>query len=332
VPAFLEELFKLRDRYERILAELDPHDPLYSVYKQKRQIVKGIINSVYGQYAYAGSIERGIKGSRIFNFALARLTTHLERQIISKTVVIAEKLGFKVLYGDTDSIFIKCNGIKDYFGIAELITGILNDEIEKEFGKRTNLILEPKEHFVRIMLYKKKRYAGLIDWQDGEKVDPPILDVKGFELVRTDTPKITRDLQRNLFMLILNEGYDEVRIATFINSLWEKFQKARVEDIAVPCVVHKLKYKVRNVQAKAIESARKLGIDVYVGKRLFWVYTKDGSIIALDEENLDMLEKFRDRIDYKRMFERNVIQKVKPIIEIFKSAKQTRLFAHPNTA
>lgn len=326
VPAFLEEMFKLRDRYEKILAELDPHDPMYAIYKQKRQIVKDTINSVYGQFAYAGNVEKDIKGSRIFNFALARLTTYLERQIISRTVRIAERLGFKVLYGDTDSIFVKCNGIRDYNGIAELITDILNEELEEEYGKKTNLILEPKEHFIRIMLYKKKRYAGLVDWQDGESVDPPILEVKGFELVRTDTPKITRDLQRNLFMLILNEGYDEVKIATFINSIWEKFIKAKVEDIAVPCVVHKLKYKVRNVQAKAIESAKKLGIDVYVGKRLFWVYTKDGNVLAVDEENLELLEKYRDVIDFKKMFERNVLQKVNLILSIFKTAKQSTLF------
>jgi len=325
VPAFLEEMFKLRERYEKILAELDPHDPLYAVYKQKRQIVKDTINSVYGQFAYAGNINKDVKGSRIFNFSLAKLTTYLERQIISRTVRIANSLGFKVMYGDTDSIFIKCYGSREYDSIAELITDLLNEEIEEMYGKKTNLILEPKEHFIRVLLYKKKRYAGLVDWQDGEEVNPPILEIKGFELVRTDTPRLTRDMQRQLFELILRYGYDEVRIAEFINNLHKKFIKGRIGDIAVPCVVHKLNYKVRNVQAKAIESARKLGIDVYVGKRLFWVYTKGGGVLAVDEENLDLLEKYRDQVDIKKMFMRNVMQKVNQILSIFKLYKQAKL-------
>jgi len=319
VPAYLEELFKLRERYEQILSQLDPHDKLYAVYRQKRQIVKDTINSVYGQFAYAGNPDKNARGSRIFNIHLARLTTYLERQIITATRRIAESMGFEVLYGDTDSIFIKCHGLSDYPALCDMLTDMLNEWLEEQYGKRTSLVLEPKEHFLRVLLYKKKRYAGLVDWQDGEVVDPPVLEVKGFELVRTDTPKLTRDMQRQLFELLLRHGYRPELVAEFVQRYWRLYQSCRLEEIAVPTVVHRLRYKVKNVQAKAIEAARRLGIDVYVGKRLFWLYLKGGEVVAVDEENLDLLERYRDRVDLRRMFERNVLQKVNMILEVFKS-------------
>jgi len=318
VPAYLEDLFKLRDRYDEMLKRIDPHDPMYEVYKQKRQIVKDTINSVYGQFSYAGSESSGSKGSRIYCPVLAELTSYLARKLLGTTIYLANKLGFKLIYGDTDSIFVICGGRRDYERIAEELTKALQDELEREYGKKFNIVLEPKEHFKRLLLYRKKRYAGLVDWKEGEVIDPPVLEVKGFELVRTDTPKLTKDMQERLFRLLLEFGYDEVLINAFIRRYWEMHIKAKLEDIAVPVVVHKLEYKVNNVQAKAIRFAKSIGIDVYPGKRLFWLYTKDGNVIAVDEEHLDLLEQFRDRVDFKRMFERNVLNKISGILEVFR--------------
>ncbi|WP_139657962.1 DNA polymerase domain-containing protein, partial [Pseudomonas shirazica] len=50
----------------------------------------------------------------------------------------------------------------------------------------------------------KKRYAGLIVYKDGADIsDHPKLEIKGFEAKRSDTPTVIRELQSNVFWLIL---------------------------------------------------------------------------------------------------------------------------------
>ncbi len=57
---------------------------------------------------------------------------------------------------------------------------------------------------------KKKRYAGQLVWKEGKDVNET--DIVGFEIRRSDTPQITKVVQKKVMELILSgAGYAEVK-------------------------------------------------------------------------------------------------------------------------
>jgi len=81
----------------------------------------------------------------------------------------------------------------------------------------------------------KKRYAGLIYVSDGKMLDEPILDVKGFDSKRSDTPTLVRDLQKEVFVMILN-GAEKKEVKGYVQSMRRKITEGEYEphSIAIP--------------------------------------------------------------------------------------------------
>ena len=98
---------------------------------------------------------------------------------------MAQKAGLEVIYGDTDSLFIKYDAAK-----AEQ----LQQDIQAEF----KLDVEVGEVYVRIFFTEaKKRYAGLR--QDGS------LDIVGLEVIRGDWAEVAKKVQEHVLEIILKE-------------------------------------------------------------------------------------------------------------------------------
>lgn len=99
----------------------------------------------------------GFASSRFYCQAIAALITRTGRETLLKTKDLAEtKLGFNVVYGDTDSIMIN--------------TGTQNLKDSLEMGKKLKvevnvlykcLEIEIDGVFKSLLLLKKKKYAAL---------------------------------------------------------------------------------------------------------------------------------------------------------------------------
>jgi DNA polymerase elongation subunit (family B) len=135
--------------------------------------LKNLINGVYGLF-----------GSKFFEFSdyrVAELTTVFGRQTLQYMQHIAEEVyGLKVIYGDTDSIFVtgihKENDIKKFLAECSIILEDIDIEISKVY-KRT-------------IITKKKHYIGI--QQDSSK-EP---DIKGMEGKKSDRPIWINQLQK----------------------------------------------------------------------------------------------------------------------------------------
>ena len=118
--------------------------------------LKNLINGVYGLF-----------GSKFFEFSdyrVAELTTAFGRQTLEYMQHIAKEVyGFKIIYGDTDSIFV--TGIKKENDINKFLAecSIVLEDVEIEVSKV----------YSRMIIIKKKHYIGIP--QDSSK-DP---DIKG---------------------------------------------------------------------------------------------------------------------------------------------------------
>ena len=127
----------------------------------------------------------GFASSRFHAKAIAALITRTGRETLLKTKDIAEnKLGFNVVYGDTDSIMIN-TGLNQVSQALEL--GV---KLKKEVNCLYRCLeIEIDGVFKSLLLLKKKKYAALkvenfnAPNESGFKI---VKEAKGLDMVRRD--------------------------------------------------------------------------------------------------------------------------------------------------
>ena len=131
------------------------------------QALKVILNASYG-----------VMGAEIFPLYFlpaAEATTAVGRHIILDTIDMCEKVGINVLYGDTDSLFVK---------------NLSQEQIQKIIVKaksKHNVELEvEKEYRYVVLSNRKKNYLGVT--KNGK------VDVKGLTGKKSHTPKFIKTL------------------------------------------------------------------------------------------------------------------------------------------
>ncbi len=164
----------------------------------RSQALKIISNAFYGYLGYARS--------RWYSRECASSVTAYERRYIQDTIATAEKEGFRVIYGDTDSMVLVLNSKSQEEASAfvekfnDKLPESMNLELE-DFYRRGIFVGKKVEQSTT---GAKKKYA-LITYNG-------YIKIRGFELVRRDWSRIARDTQRMVLEAILNEGKEESAI------------------------------------------------------------------------------------------------------------------------
>jgi DNA polymerase-2 len=166
------------------------------------QAIKVLMNSLFGVLASPGC--------RFADPEIANAITGFGQQTLRWTQEAFEALGMKVLYGDTDSVFVKLSlapGASAAVLAEELRAAVearISQRIREEYSVEPRLTLELEYVLEKFFLPRvrggqagsKKRYAG---WRD-EK-----LLLVGLEAVRRDWPELSRRLQRGLLERLFRE-------------------------------------------------------------------------------------------------------------------------------
>ena len=217
LPQIIENLWAARDHAKR-----DGNAAL-------SQAIKIIMNSFYGVL--------GTPGCRLHDSRLTSSITKRGHDIIIQTVKLIEAEGFEVIYGDTDSVFVSLGGAKDNQSAAEighrlvgLINGYWRERLQRDHGIESCLEMEFETHFKQFFMPtmrgseqgSKKRYAGLIDNERGERR----IVYKGLETVRTDWTELARQFQQRLYPLI----FDGEEYSDYIRQVVEDLYAGRLDD------------------------------------------------------------------------------------------------------
>ncbi|PKF60579.1 DNA polymerase II [Psychromonas sp. psych-6C06] len=163
--------------------------------------IKIIMNSMYGVL--------GSAGCRFHDTRLASSITLRGHQIMIETGEFIEKLGYQVIYGDTDSTFVwleGCQKLGDANEIGKMLEQRINlhwqQKLAEEFQLPSLLEIEYETCFSQFFMPtlrgsesgSKKRYAGLKTTEQGNEII-----FKGLESVRSDWTELARLFQETLF-------------------------------------------------------------------------------------------------------------------------------------
>lgn len=185
LPTMLDELFPQREAAKRA------GDAVAS------QAIKILMNSFYGVL--------GTPACRFHNVAIANAVTGMGRHLLQWSKSWFEERGYDVLYGDTDSVFVRSGMESDEAReagprLAAELNGAIDRYARDAWGVTSRLEMEFEKLYVKLFLPSvrhggagaRKRYAGLIDGQDG-------VEFTGMEVVRRDWTELAKEVQRELY-------------------------------------------------------------------------------------------------------------------------------------
>jgi DNA polymerase-2 len=208
LPGMLDELFPRRDAAK---ANGD---------KVASQAIKILMNSFYGVL--------GTPACRFYNPALANSITGMGKEMLLWSKRWFEAAGFTVLYGDTDSLFVRGRG-NDAEMLrmeARQLAGKLNRELGRYISERwcvqSRLELQFEKLYLKLFLPRarhstrgaSKRYVGLVDAGSSGSVE-----FVGMEVVRRDWTALAKQVQRELYQRLFTDEPVDAYLAGIVQQV-----------------------------------------------------------------------------------------------------------------
>jgi len=208
LPGILDELFPRREAAKKAGDDVASN------------AIKILMNSFYGVL--------GTPACRFHNPALANAITGQGRELLLWSKQWFEAAGFRVIYGDTDSLFVlsgadhpaeaRAEGLK----LADALNSQLTRHIQERWRVTSRLELEFDKLYVKLFLPRvrqgsggaRKRYAGLVHGGDMNN-----LEFIGMEVVRRDWTALAKQVQRELFERLFSDQPVDAYLAEVVKKV-----------------------------------------------------------------------------------------------------------------
>jgi len=292
-----------------------PVDSLeYETYNYLQYSWKGLANSAFGNL--------GFLGSRLYSRKCAENVTLMGQKIIEFAMDGIRKRENKVLYCDTDGAYFSSNknNIDDIIKEGEIVQNIINNgmgDFLKQFGIENHYInFKFEKIYKRILLQKKKRYAGLLIWKEGQECN--IVEIKGFESRRSDSPQVIRDFQKLLLSRIIR---GEEEIDDFVIDFMKNIKSLPKWKLGFPVGINRDidEYKTNPIHIRAAKYSMKYhDLDLQYGDKIYYIFVKNPlgkmktDVIAYTETSKNILDEYD--LDFGKIIQR-AIMKIKPIYD-----------------
>ncbi len=310
LPQILQNLWEQRDKAKK------------EDNSEKSYAIKITMNSFFGVLANPTC--------RFYSLEMANAITHFARFIIKTSAEITEKKGHRVIYGDTDSIFVetKADSLEKAKNISMEVQNLVNEhwrKYTKDRGLDNFLELQFEKIFIRFMMPRirgtekgaKKRYAGLLKKDGKEKID-----FTGLEFVRRDWTDLAKKFQMELLDLIFHKK----EVVDYIKKFVDDLKKGKYDDLLVyRKAIRKDLDKYVKTTPPHVKAAKKL--DKVTSSIIAYVLTTDGP---------EPVQKIKHSLDYDHY----IGKQIKPIADsvlvfydqkfndVLKDSRQTSLFGY----
>lgn len=192
LPRMLEEILNTRLMVKSVMKSYSGDEGLRRLLDARQLGLKLIANVTFGYTAAAFS-------GRMPSVELGDSIIHKARETLERAIKLindTKKWGARVVYGDTDSMFVLLKGatkeqaFKIGSEIAEAVTATNPKPIKLKFEKV----------YLPCVLQTKKRYVGYM-YESVDQKDP-VFDAKGIETVRRDgCPAVAKIVERSVKLL-----------------------------------------------------------------------------------------------------------------------------------
>lgn len=310
LPEIIAELWQAREKTRKEKNEL------------ARYAIKILMNSFFGVLANPAC--------RFYNLKMANAITHFGQYLIKRTAKLVEEMNYKVIYSDTDSLFVDTNSKtseeaeKIGLHLEKEINEFYKKTIKKEYNRESHLELQYEKCYIRFLMPKlrgsdsgaKKRYAGLI-LKDGKEE----LQFVGLEFIRSDWTNAAKKFQEEL----LDRIFHKKEVTSFIKKFVEDLKAGKYdEDLIYRKSIRKDLEEYQKTTPPHVKAARKL-------KKL------DSDIIEyyLTTDGPEPIQALKHKIDYDHYIDKQIKPIADSILSFFgtdfddliKGTKQTSLFS-----
>jgi DNA polymerase Pol2 len=276
IPGILEGLMDKRQGVRKAMKSVK--DPAKKrLLNAEQYALKIMANAFYGHMGYARA--------RIYDLDIANTITFTGRYTIQKTKDIIEKeLGYGVVYGDTDSVFVKMNE-EDMEKIR-----VIGDKIAKHVSDQLPGVMELQfeKVFKRFLPLTKKRYMAWSFEPTAEGWSEKI-EMKGIETVRRDWCGLVSEATRNVIEIVLKKDDPKAALKYFKSVIDDLLKKnIPLEKLVITKSMSKLPRSYAGMQPH-IELVKKMqarsGEAPGVGDRIGYVIVKGTGLLSKRAED-----------------------------------------------
>jgi DNA polymerase elongation subunit (family B) len=261
-----------KDILKAQLKSLNPESEEAKDLQVKYDAIKAVVNSLFGVC--------GLKIFRLFDYRVAASITFLIRDLLHYVENKLVEKGMKVIYMDTDSVFIEApENPKD------LCNDLIKQWAKEKYNKnRIDIAFDLEGQFGKLFIIALCHYKGYLSTPKGVKEE-----IKGIEARRKDSSNFIREFQTNLIEKIMNEEPQE-EIVKWINSEKERIKTLPLIDIGFPCRISKETgtYKSIPVFLRALQYTQELvpSFQKNTGDSFYWIPVKSfGTSIRKSSRN-----------------------------------------------
>lgn len=312
LPQIIQDVWKQRDDAKK------HNKPAHVIYA-----LKIIMNSFYGVL--------GNPSCRFYNPELSNAITYTAEEIIKLTSKKVEEIGYEVIYGDTDSVFVvsKAKDDNDAEKIGRKIEKYINEFYEgyvKEKYHRKSYFEIQFEKLFKVFLMPtvrgseegaKKRYAGLLIKNGKEE-----MSFTGMEFVRGDWTDLSKKFQLELF----EKAFKKEEVSGYIRKFVEDLRKGKYDEMLV--------YK-KNINKPLSEYIKTTPPHVKAARQLKKL-TSNQIQYVITTEGPEPIEKLKHKPDYDHYVEKQLKPIADTILSVYgrsfddilKNSKQSTLFGY----
>ncbi len=301
IPRIIEDLITRRMRVKEIMKK-NEDEKTKKLLDARQESLKVLSNSFYGYL--------GFSAARWYSIESALSVTAYGRYYIKNVISKAEEKGFKVLYSDTDSIFL----LLDNKSKEEILR--FKDEINMDLPGLMELDYEgmyPSGLFVSVKAKEygaKKKYALLSE--------QGFIKIKGFETVRRNWSEIAKETQEKVLRIIL-EKKDPQKAAEYVRDTIKKLRKKEIP-IKKAVIRTQLQKKVSEYESIGphVAVAQRIvdgGGEVFPGMVIKWVVVAGTGRVRDKAKHLEELKE-NETYDADYYIEHQVVPAVEGIFTI----------------
>ena len=265
VPRTLRMVLRKRAAYKRLRNEVEDRT-LRRIYNRRQNALKWILVTCFGYLGY--------KNARFGKVDAHIAVCAFAREVLLRTVRMAEERGFEIVHGIVDSLWLKKEGAsaRECIELCQAVSKKIGVELNIEGRYRWVVFLPSRMHVGVPVL---NRYFGV--FESGK------IKVRGIEVVRRDTPPFIKRAQIDMIRVFAEAQNSDAfmkRIPQAVDVLRDYVEKLRERDVDVQDLIiakrlsmHPDKYVHNVFQAVAAKQLVNEGIEVTGGQTIRYLIT-----------------------------------------------------------